>query len=109
MSIYKRRFKKADRWCVYLTFKDGRRYRKVVGTKKEAEKVEQKLRSEMVAGKWDIKEVEDVPFCDLTQEYLKYAEANNAKSTSLIKRYRIEAHLLSYFGDIVINRITPLT
>ena len=38
MSVYKRSFKKGPKWCVYLTSKDGTRYRKVVGTKKEAEK-----------------------------------------------------------------------
>ena len=37
MSVYKREFKHGDRWCVYLTFKNGTRYRKVVGTKKGAQ------------------------------------------------------------------------
>ncbi len=107
MSVYKRRYKKGDRWCVYITYPDGRRYRRTVGTKKEAEKVEQKLRSEMVAGRWDIHETEDVLFSDLIQEYFEYAQANNAASTSSIKIYRMEAHLVPYFGDMLLSRITP--
>ena len=40
MSVYKRRFKNGYKWCVYLILPDGSKFRKVIGTKKEAEKVE---------------------------------------------------------------------
>jgi len=107
MSVYRRKFKHGDRWCVYLTFKDGRRYRKVVGTRKEAEKVEQKLRSEVVAGRWDLWEKQEILFSDLVIEYLEHAQMNKAASTFRVDKYRIEAHLLSYFGNMILTEITP--
>ena len=107
MSVYKREFKHGDRWCVYLTFKDGTRYRKVVGTKKEAEKVEQKLRSEMVAGRWDLWEKQEVLFSDLVIEYLEHAQMNKAASTFRVDKYKIEGRLLPYFKHIPIDQITP--
>ena len=107
MSVYRRKFKNGVRWCVYLILPGGSKFRKVVGTKKEAEKVEQMLRSEIVAGKWAFEEIKDIPFSGLTQEYIKYAETNKAKSTSTINKYRIGAHLLPYFGDTLLSRITP--
>ena len=107
MSVYRRKFKNGVRWCVYLILPDGSKFRKVVGTKKEAEKVEQMLRSEIVAGKWGFEEIQDIPFSGLAQEYIKYAETNKARSTSTINKYRIRAHLLPYFGDTLLSRITP--
>ena len=107
MSVYRREFKHGDRWCVYLTFKDGTRYRKVVGTKKEAEKVEQKLRSEMVAGRWDLWEKQEVLFSDLVIEYLEHAQMNKAASTFRVDKYKIEGRLLPYFKHIPIDQITP--
>ena len=107
MSVYRRRFKNGDKWCVYLILPDGSKFRKVVGAKKEVEKVEQILRSEIVSGKWRFEEIKDIPFSGLTQEYIKYAETNKAKSTSTINKYRIGAHLLPYFGDTLLSRITP--
>jgi len=106
MSVYKRKFKNKIKWCVYLILPDGSKFRKVVGTKKEAEKVEQKLRSEMVAGKWDLSKSGDVPFSKLVEEYMEYARVNNAASTSKITGYRINAHLVPYFGDKPISKIT---
>jgi hypothetical protein len=60
MSVYKREFKNGIKWCVYLVLPDGKKFRKMVGTKKEAERVEQKLRSEMVSGKWNLPESQDI-------------------------------------------------
>jgi len=106
MSIYKRNFKHGDRWCVYLTFKDGRRHRKVVGTKKEAEQVEQKLRSEMVAGRWDLWEKQEVLYSDLVTEYLEYAETSKSKSAFTSDRSRINKHLLPYFRHTPLDQLT---
>ncbi|MFC1715350.1 tyrosine-type recombinase/integrase [Candidatus Poribacteria bacterium] len=107
MSVYKRKREKGARWYVYLVLPDGSKFRKSVGTKKEAEKVEQKLKSEIAAGKWGIQDTEDIPFSVLAKEYFIYAEDNKAKSTSTINKYRIEAHLIPYFGNTLLSRITP--
>ncbi len=92
---------------MYLTFEDGTRYQKVVGTKKEAEKVEQKLRSEMVAGRWDLWEKQEVLFSDLVVEYLEHAQMSKAASTFRVDKYKIEGRLLPYFRHIPIDQITP--
>jgi hypothetical protein len=76
MSVYKREFKNGIKWCVYLVLPDGKKFRKMVGTKKEAEKVEQKIRSEMVSDKWNLPESQDIFFSRLTEEYLEYTKAN---------------------------------
>lgn len=107
MSVYRRKFKKGVKWCVYLVLPDGNKFRKVVGTKKEAEKVEQRLKSEIVSGKWGLWEKHQVTFTELIPEYLEYARTNKASSTSTINKYRIEAHLLPYFGVTLLSHITP--
>lgn len=106
MPVYKRKFKTGAKWCVYVILPNGRRYRRVIGSKKQAEQVQRKLEAEIVAGEWAIRETEDIPFSDLVVEYLEYARANKATSTSSINKYRIEAHLLPYFGDTLVSRIT---
>lgn len=107
MSVYKRRFKNGVKWCVYLVLPDGSKFRKVIGTKKEAEKVEQKLKSQLIAGRWDLREKTDILFGILVNDYLEYAKTNKAKSTYRVDKYRIEAHLLPYFGDMTLTQITP--
>ncbi len=107
MLIYKRKFGTGPKWCVYITFPNGKRYRKAVGTKKQAEEVHRKLNNELVEGRWDLWENEDVPFSDLAIEYMEYSKANKAVSTSTINKYRIEAHLLPCFGNMFLSQITP--
>ncbi|MFC1715564.1 tyrosine-type recombinase/integrase [Candidatus Poribacteria bacterium] len=102
MSVYKRR----NRWYVYITFPDGTRYRKSVGTKRQAEEIEKRIKAAIVEGKWEIYKMRDVSFSDLAAEYLEYARVNKAASSFRSDRCRIELHLLTYFGDIPIKRMT---
>ena len=106
MSIYRRKYKNGYKWYVYLILPDETKFRKVVGTKKEAEKVEQKLRSEMVAGKWDLWERQEILFNGLVEEYLEYAENSKSKSAYTCDKSRILRHLLPYFDKIPADRIT---
>lgn len=106
MSVYRRKFKKGTKWCVYLILPDGIKLRKVVGTKKEAEQVEQKLRSEIVADRWDLWERQEVLFSDLVEEYLDYAENSKSKSAFTSDKSRILNHLEPCFGNTLIDRIT---
>lgn len=102
MSVYKVR----NKWYVYITFPDGTRYRKSVGTKKQAEQHEKQMIAAIVQDKWEIHKMKDVSFSDLAAEYLEYAKANKAASSFKSDRCRIELHLLPYFGDIPIKRMT---
>ena len=107
MPVRKRQFKNGYKWCVDVMLPNGKRYRKVIGTKKQAEKVLRKIESEIVEGKWDVRDAKDVPFSQLVDEYLVYAEANKAKSTFTVNKIRIEAHLKPYLGDKLLSQITP--
>lgn len=107
MSVRKRKFKNGVRWFVDVTFPNGTRYRRIVGTKKQAELVQKRIDAEIVEGRWDVRETEEIPFSALVLEYLDYAEANKAASTYSADRCRIEGHLLPYFGDTLLSQITP--
>lgn len=101
MSVYKR----VNRWYVYVTFPDGSRYRKSVGTRKQADQIEKQLKAQVVQGKWDIFEMEDVLFSDLVVEYLEYAKVSKARSTYVTDKSRIEKHMLPFFGDTPLKKI----
>ena len=107
MSVYRRKYGSKYKWYVYLVLPDRDRYRRVVGTKKQVEQVERKIQAEIAEDKWEIRRSEDIPFSDLVGEYLEYIKANNAASTAKIRKYRIESHLLPFFGNIPLSQITP--
>ena len=102
MSVYRI----GKKWYVYITFPDGTRYRKSVGTKRQAEEIEKRIKAAIVQGKWEIYRMKDISFGDLAAEYLEYARMNKAASSFKSDRCRIELHLLPYFGDIPIKRMT---
>jgi len=108
MSIRKRELKSGTRYYVDVLFPNGNRYRKTIGSsKRQAEQVHKRLESEIVEGKWTIRETDDVPFSTLLTEYLEYALASKAASTYNADKYRIKSHLLPYFGEISVKKITP--
>jgi len=107
LSVRKRDFKIGTKWFVDVTFPNGKRYRRIVGTKKQADLVQRKIDAEIIEGSWGIHETEDVPFSALVLEYLEYAEASKAASTYSADKYRIEGHLMPYFGDTPLTMITP--
>jgi integrase len=106
MPVYKREFRSGVKWCVYLVLPNGRRYRKVVGTKKQAEQVQKRLEADIVEGRWDIQDREDVPFSTLLTKYLEYTKSNKSANTYRSDKYRIKAHLLEYFGDMPLSLIS---
>jgi integrase len=106
MAIRKYQNKRSVKWFVDIVLPNGMRYRKIVGTKKQAEQVEKKITSEIVAGTWGIRETEEISFEDLVVVYLDYAKTSKAKSTYSSDKCRIESHLLPYFKDILVAHIT---
>lgn len=113
MSVRKRKFKNATRWFVDIMYPDGKRFRKIVGTKKEADHVHRQIEAEIIQGKWNtqetegIQEIEDITFRFLAEKYLEYSEANKGRNTFRGDKCRIESHLLPYFKDMPIKLITP--
>jgi len=94
-------------YMVDIVLPNGKRIRKHIGpSKKQAEQVHKKIMSEIVEGTWGIQEQKMIQFCELVPLYLEYCELNKSASTVRSDRSRMEGHLLSYFGDLLLNQIT---
>lgn len=78
----------------------------MVGTKKQAEEVKRRIENEIAEGKWGLRD-KDIAFGELLSEYFEYSKASKAESTHSNDKYRIEAHLLPYFGNTSLKDITP--
>ena len=94
------------KWYVYITFPDGKRFRKSVGTKKQAEQVLHSMQAKLVQGKWGLLQNGDILFSELVEEYLEYAAVTTAKNTVRSDKSRIQNHLLPFFGDMALREIT---
>lgn len=92
-------------WSVDVYDKNGRRVRKTVGSKREAEKVEAMMLADMTAKQWGLESDKPMKFRELVKLYLEHAETNKSASTYRNDRYRIEANLVPYFGRMLISEI----
>ncbi len=108
MSVRKRELPSGTRYYVDVLFPDGKRYRKTIGSsKKQAEQIHRRLESEIVEGKWSIKETEEIGFDTLATEYLEYALASKSINTYNADEWRIKRKLMPFFGKTSLNCITP--
>jgi len=107
MAITKRTNKTGSVWSVDIYLPDGKRFRRTVGTRKEAEAVEAKIRTAITAGEWKLKHKQEIRFREMVNRYLEYALINKARSTYIGDKYRIEANLVPYFGDMLLSAISP--
>lgn len=71
MAIRKRELKSGTKWFVDIRLPNGKRIRRSVGTKKQAEEVAKKITAEMVEGKWGIREKRDITFDKLTEDIFR--------------------------------------
>jgi integrase len=103
MSIYKR----GENWYMDFTFK-GQRVRESIGpSRKDAEKVIAKKKTEIIENKYlDIrKEPEPIKFNEFAKEYLKWSKANKKTSSwygEVSKMRRIDKE----FGKRILHEIT---
>lgn len=91
-------------WSVDI-YRNGRRFRRTVGTKREADLVQAQLKADIRAKKWGLESDRPMKFRDLVKLYLEYTELNKAASTHRNDKYRIEANLVPYFGRMLISEI----
>ncbi len=90
---------------LYMDFSlDGRRIRKKVGSKMDAENALAAVKVDILRGEFRFKREQKVIFKDFAKEYIEYAKINKRSWT------RDETSLkwlLSHFGNLLLSKITP--
>ena len=84
MAVRKRINQSGVVWYVDLYLPDGTRYRKAVGTKKEAQIIERRIKTQIQEGTWGLKPKSDILFSELMPRYFEYTKLNRAASTHKI-------------------------
>jgi integrase len=101
MGIYKVKGKHKTTWYVYLRV-GGRRIRKAVGSKRDAEKAEAAIRADCLRGEYRFKKERKITFKNFSQEYMKISKAN--KRSWQRDQTSINA-LKEFFGDMLLSKI----
>ncbi len=81
---------------------DGRRVRKPVGSKRDAENALSALKADILRGEYRFKKDRKIRFEDFAKEYLEYAKTNKrswSRDESSLKR------LLPFFKDMLLSKI----
>ena len=102
MAVYKR----GNRWGVDICFPDGRRLRKIIGSKKRAEAIEAKLKQEILDQKWQFRFLPEIRFNEFLKRYLVYVEKTQSISTFKSNSSRIRKNILPYFRKIPLLMIS---
>jgi len=99
MAIYKVK----DTWYIDF-YVDGRRKRKAVGSRKDAENALATVKADILRGEYRFKKDRKIRFEDFAKEYLDYAKINKrswGRDDSSLKR------LVPHFGDLLLSKISP--
>ena len=99
MRIYQR----GQNWYVDFSH-DGRRIRKKVGSKKDAENALAAVKADLLRGEYKFRIDRKVRFEDFAKEYLEYAKVNKrswSRDEVIIRKN------LSYFNDMLLSKINP--
>ena len=99
MGIYKVK----DSWYIDF-YADGRRKRKAVGSRRDAENALSAIKADILRGEYRFKRDGKTRFEDFAKEYLEYAKINKKsweRDECVLKR------LVPHFGDLVLSKITP--
>jgi integrase len=102
MGIYKVKGRHKTTWYVDLRDPSGKRIRKAVGSKKDAEKIEAVIKADILRGEYRFKRNSKKKFSDFAKEYMKYSKAN--KRSWQRDQTSINA-LDRYFGQMLLSKI----
>lgn len=105
MGLYKR----GSVWWMCFTV-DGKRYRISTETeeKKFAQRIYDKVKGEIAAGKWfDRLPGQEITFREMAEKYLKEHSRRNKTPKSYRRDIELAAHLNQFFSDTVLTEITP--
>jgi len=105
MGIYKVIGKKGGSWGIDF-YDNGRRVKKIIGSKQDAEHSLHLLKADSLRGELHLIKKSDMSFKELTEKYLEYGKTNGKRS---LRRdgCSIKA-LMSHFEYLKISQITPL-
>ncbi len=101
MGIYKVK----DSWYIDF-YADGRRIRKAVGSRKDAENALRALKTDILRGEYRFKKDSRISFEDFAERYLEYGKINKKRSWQR-DRWSIE-NLNSHFKGKLFSKITPM-
>lgn len=98
-------YKIGDKWYVDL-YIDGRRKRKAIGSRKEAENALTAIKADVLRGEFKFKRENKVHFEAFAQDYLSHCKTNKKKSWQRDENsiQFLEVH----FGGMILSKITPL-
>ncbi|OGP62750.1 MAG: hypothetical protein A2170_10055 [Deltaproteobacteria bacterium RBG_13_53_10] len=101
MAIYQ----VGNKWYVDL-YVDGRRRRKAIGSRKEAENAQTAIKADVLRGEFKFKRESKVQFEAFAQNYLNHCKTNKKKSWQRDENsiQFLEVH----FGGMLLSKITPL-
>lgn len=75
--------------------------------KGEAKRILQKLEIDIIRRKFNILEEKPIPFSEFATKYLEVAKMEKAQKTYLREETIIRNHLIPFFGNIILSKITP--
>lgn len=101
MKIYQR----GQRWYIDHYY-EGRRIRKKVGSKKDAENALAAVRADILRGEYRFKLDKKIRFEKIAEKYLEYGKVNKKRSLER-DRWSIE-NLKSHFKGMLFSKINPL-
>ncbi len=99
MGVYKAK----DTWYIDF-YADGRRRRKVVGSRRDAENALAAIKADILREEYRFKKDRKIRFEDFAKEYLDYAKINKRswlRDECSLKR------LLPHLGDLLLSKIAP--
>ena len=95
-------YKVGNKYYIDL-YADGRRVRRAIGSKRDAENALSAVKADILRGEYRFKKDRKIRFEDFAREYLEYAKVNKkswGRDESSLKR------LLPFFGDCPLSKIT---
>jgi site-specific recombinase XerD len=93
-----------NRWYVDL-YIDGRRKRKAIGSRKEAENALTAIKADVLRGEFKFKRENKVHFEAFTEDYLEHCRTNKKRSVS--RDENSIKFLEANFGGMLLSKITP--
>lgn len=105
MGLYRRR----QTWWMSFTYR-GKHYRRSTETedKKLAQRIYDKVKGEIAAGKWfERLPGEEKYFREMIEKYLREHSKRNKTAKSYDRDIELANHLNPFFGDMVLTEITP--